>query len=169
MNTELRTSSRLAAVQAHYELDLVGGNATEIADAFLAKRWSQAATAGRASSVDPETGNGFDEPLFRDLMEGALRDQSMIDNLIRGTLSRPDSYDRLETLVRSILRVATYELSNRMDVPVKVVISEYLDLAHDFFDGSQVSLINGVLDSLAHRLRQTELSGRQGLCDSQPS
>lgn len=157
MNLALRTSSRLAAVQAHYELDLIGGDAGEVTAAFIAKRWNQAATVDSLSEVDA-VADALDEEFFTDLMTGAVREQASIDSLIMSALSKPDSFKRLEPLVRSILRVGTYELSHRIDVPVKVVISEYIELAKDFFDGAQVKLINGVLDNLAHKLRDAELA-----------
>ena len=64
--------------------------------------------------------------------------------------------DRLETLLRMILRSGAYELSSKPGVPAAVVITEYLDVAHAFFDDKGVSLVNGVLDRLAHNLRAGE-------------
>ncbi|MEQ8664367.1 MAG: transcription antitermination factor NusB [Rhodospirillales bacterium] len=155
MSLALRTSSRLAAVQAHYELDLVGGDAGEVAAAFMSKRWNQAATADSLADITSDT-DTLDEAFFADLMEGTVRELAVIDDKIRGALTKPESYERLEPLVRAILRVGTYELVNRIDVPVKVVISEYIELARDFFEGTQVKLINGVLDTLAHDIRAAE-------------
>lgn len=157
MSPALRTSSRLAAVQAHYELDLVGADAAEVAAAFTSRRWNQAATADSFSDLPASDKKTMDEAFFVDLMEGTVREKSVVDERIRGALTKPESFDRLEPLVRAILRVGTYELIFKLDVPVKVVISEYIELTRDFFDGSQVKLINGVLDTLAHEIRADEL------------
>lgn len=156
MSLALRTSSRLAAVQAHYELDLVGGDAGEVAAAFRSKRWNQAATADSLDEIVTDS-TAMDEAFFTDLMEGTVRELAVVDAKVRDALTKPESYERLEPLVRAILRVGTYELVYRIDVPVKVVISEYVELARDFFEGSQVKLINGVLDTLAHDIRADEL------------
>jgi N utilization substance protein B len=59
-------------------------------------------------------------------------------------------------ILRAILRVASFELAHRIDVPVKVVITEYVDIAHAFFAGKEPGLINGVLDKLGRQLRPTE-------------
>ena len=159
MSLALRTSSRLAAVQAHYELDLVGGDAGEVAAAFTSKRWNQAATVDRIDDIATDA-PAMDEAFFSDLMDGTVREISPIDERICDALSKPESFTRLEPLVRAILRVGTYELVYRIDVPAKVVISEYVELARDFFDGTQVKLINGVLDTLAHDTRSAELPGK---------
>lgn len=152
MNPALRTSSRLAAVQAHYELDLVGSDAAEVAAAFVGRRWNQAATAEAAPS-DERAEAAMDEAFFTDLMDGVIREKAAIDDSIKETLSKPEGFERLETLIRAILRVAAYEFGYRIDIPVRVVIKEYQTLARDFFDGPQIKLIDGVLDGLAHKHR----------------
>jgi len=160
----LRTSSRLAAVQAHYELDMVGGDARDVLREFAERRWHEAATADRAGDSDASE-ERLDQAFFEDLMSGAAREQAELDGMIREALVKSDSFERLEALVRAILRVAAYELAHRLDVPAKVVLSEYVELAKDFFDGSQVRLINGVLDALGKRLRKDELGERTGTTD----
>ncbi len=164
-NAALRTSSRLAAVQANYELDMVGGDAAAVLAEFTGRRWHQAATADAGGEISDNGEATLDQAFFEDLLTGTVREQSAIDDLIRSTLTKQDSFDRLESLVRAILRVAAYELAHRVDVPVKVVLSEYVELARDFFDGSQVKLINGVLDALARSVRGDELDGRTGTAD----
>jgi N utilization substance protein B len=64
---------------------------------------------------------------------------------------------RLETVLRAILRAGAYELTARPDVPARVAISEYLDVAHAFYAGKEPGLVNGVLDRLAHDLRPGDL------------
>ena len=71
--------------------------------------------------------------------------------------SRPAGRSRASTsILRAILRAASYELIARRDVPAKVVIDEYVELAHDFFDGDEPGFVNAVLDKLAHRKRAAE-------------
>lgn len=156
MDQAFRTSSRLAAVQAQYELDLVGGDSADVTAAFVGRRWNQAAT----SEAAPKAGDAeaaMDEAFFTDLMEGVGREKPSVDESVRNALAKPETFERMETLVRAILRVAAYELAFRIDVPVRVVIKEYQTLARDFFDGSQIKLIDGVLDAMAHKHRAIEL------------
>jgi N utilization substance protein B len=60
-------------------------------------------------------------------------------------------------VLRAILRVGAYELLAREDVPVPVVISEYLDIGHAFYEGKEPGMVNGVLDRLARTLRPHEI------------
>ena len=80
-----------------------------------------------------------------------------MDGQIGGALSEEWTVDRLETLIRVILRSAVFELNNKPNVPASVVIDEYLDVAHAFFEGPESGLVNGVLDRLARDLRSGEL------------
>ena len=69
---------------------------------------------------------------------------------------------RLETILRAILRAGAYELLGRCDVPPRVVISEYLDVAHAFFAGKEPGMVNGVLDRLARVLRRSDFESPPG-------
>ena len=82
-----------------------------------------------------------------------------IDRLIAERLDKDRLLERLEAILRAILRAGTYELVARPDVPARVIISEYLDVAHAFFAGSEPGFANGVLDRLAHDLRAGEFAG----------
>ena len=67
---------------------------------------------------------------------------------------------RIDSILRAILRAGTYELAELGDVPPRVIISEYIDVAHAFFEGDEPRVVNGVLDSLARKLRPGELPER---------
>ena len=84
-----------------------------------------------------------------------------IDRGLSSALSADWPLERLEVILRAILRVAVYELLARPDVPARVIISEYLDIAHAFFAGKEPGLVNGVLDRLARSIRS------EGLRDDQ--
>ena len=77
--------------------------------------------------------------------------------MIARALTQEWPIERLEAILRAILRAGAYELLARIDVPARVVISEYLEVAHAFFSGKEPSLVNGVLDRLGRLLRETEL------------
>lgn len=133
-------AARVAAVQALYQLDMVEAEVTAVIDEFTVHRLAL----------------NVDRPLFNALVEGAARDFRTTDEMIIGALSPGWSIDRLETVLRAILRVGIWELANRMDVPARVVMKEYVDIAGSFFGQREAGMVNGVLDSLAHRLRSHE-------------
>jgi transcription antitermination protein NusB len=141
-----RTAARLAAVQALYQIELGGGApAEEVIAEFVRHR------LGRES--EGENFGKADQVLFTDIVAGADARQPELDRLITDALSADWPLERLEVILRAILRAGTYELLVRKDVPARVAISEYLDIAHAFFAGKEPGMVNGVLDRLARTLR----------------
>jgi N utilization substance protein B len=157
-----RSAARLAAVQALYQMELSGTSATGAAiDAvireFIAHRIGQ--------EIDGEQYGEVDQALFADIVKGASLRRNDLDRMIASALTEDWPVDRLEAILRAILRAGAYELLERTDVPARVTISEYLDVAHAFFGGKEPNLVNGVLDRLARILRADDLEpggGRPG-------
>jgi transcription antitermination protein NusB len=150
-----RTAARLAAVQALYQLELVGGSVDTIITEFLQHRF------GRQG--DTETVGEAEPTFFAELTRGASERLVDLDRTISTVLTPDWPLGRLESVLRAILRMGAYELLVRVDVPATVIISEYLDIAHAFFDGKEPGLVNGVLDRLAHRFRPEEMTeGKHG-------
>jgi N utilization substance protein B len=161
-----RSAARLAAVQALYEMDVAGADADDVLEEFLQKRWrlGRAGEAPEGGGEELETPDSGEEPLtdpdeewLGDLVHGVATRREELDGFIGLALSSGWTVDRLETLLRVILRAGAYELAKKPDVPAAVVITEYLDVAHAFFEGKETSLVNGVLDHLARELRPGEL------------
>ena len=148
-----RSVSRLAAVQALYQMILGGSGAEEVIDQFLTGRpdWMGRDHPGIAK---------MDQGLFCDVVRGVARDREKLDGLIEAALSKGRTVERLEVLLRLILEAGTWELTARPDVPARVVLSEYLGIADAFFEGEQPGLVNAVLDRLAHNLRDVEMDAR---------
>jgi len=94
-----------------------------------------------------------DSELFSDLVLGTVERQAEIDAHLTGALVETWPLHRLDSVLRAILRVATYELLARPDIPTKVIINEYVDIAHAFDGAGEPALVNGVLDRLAKELR----------------
>jgi N utilization substance protein B len=140
-----RTASRLAAVQALYQIDLTG-----VSPASAVVEFTRHKLGGNAPD---ESFGEADEKLFAELVEGTAARRADIDRGIASALTPEWPLERLEVILRAILRAAVYELLARRDVPARVVISEYLDIAHAFFAGKEPGLVNGVLDRLARTLR----------------
>lgn len=145
------TAARLAAVQALYQIELGGGTAESVIAEFVRHRLANDSESQPAFRADPT--------VFAELVRGTASRRADIDRMIAGALQKGRSLSRLETLLRAILRTGTYELQARPQVPARVVISEYVDVAHAFYDGGEPGLVNGVLDHLARLLRGEELAG----------
>jgi N utilization substance protein B len=150
-----RRNARLAAVQALYQIELsdVPADSPEPVERVIRE-------FGRyrlGQDIDGEQIGDADETLFADIVRGATARRREIDEAITGALTPEWPLERLETILRAILRSGAYELLARIDVPARVVISEYLEVAHAFFAGKEPSLVNGVLDRLGRVLRAAEL------------
>jgi N utilization substance protein B len=145
-----RGSARLAAVQALYQMDLGGTTLPEVLAEFETHRLGK--------EVDGEQYRDADAAFFRDIVSGVVRDQRQLDPAVHGALSDDWPLARIDTTLRAILRCGAYELSSRSDVPARVVISEYVDVAKAFFDGEATGVVNGVLDGLARALRPDEFA-----------
>ena len=140
-----RSAARLAAVQALYQIEMTGAPSETVIGEFLDHRLKE--------EVDGVRLDGADRRMLRDLVAGIAREATMLDDMLSAVLEDDWPVERLETLLRLVLRAGAYELSERPDVPPRVVIAEYVDLADAFFGGKEPGLVNGVLDRLARSLR----------------
>lgn len=146
---DTRSAARIGAVQALYQMDMAATDANQVIDEFLEDRLGVIAGEIGAS--------GADEDYFRDIVLGVVRDQQQIDENVDEALAEGWSLPRIDSILRAILRSGSYELLNRKDVPAKVVINEYVDIAHAFFEAEEPKVANGVLDHLARQWRAGEL------------
>ena len=136
-----RTAARLAAVQALYQMKMTGTAPTDIIEEFV--HFRLLATEENHGLGTPDT------QLFRDLISGTASHINHIDPLIASALSKEGSLDKLETTLQAILQVGVFELISPLETPTEVVINEYVDLTHAFFEKQTVGLVNGVLDKVA--------------------
>lgn len=143
-----RSATRLAAVQALYQIDVADAPAVEVLREFRDKRWSKADQ--ELELPDP------DNQMLDDLVLGVSSQKLAVDTALEAALAGGHSVDRLEILLRAVLRAGAYELTAVSAVPPKVVINEYVDLAHAFFAGKEPAFVNAVLDRLAHNIRPAE-------------
>ena len=140
-----RSAARLAAVQALYQIMMRGGDAD--ADAvigeFVAHRFGADLDGDRF--VEPE------RSLFTAIVRGASTGADALDTAIAGALAGGWTLQRMEPLLHAILRAGAWELAEHRELPVAIVIDEYLELAHAFFAGGEPAMVNAVLDRLAQR------------------
>lgn len=155
-----KSAARLAAVQALYQVATTEADYTKVVRDFLAGR-----LGGTAISEDPDTEAEtqvrlaeMDAGMFSGLVSEAIARQDDADDMINANLSDGWPKDRLEVIVRSILRAAVAELLGASDAPAKVIISEYVDITHAFYNGPEPKMVNAVLDKIARVLRSKELT-----------
>lgn len=140
-----RGAARLAAVQALYQMDIAGSGVLEVVAEYEAHRLGQ--------EVDGETYLKADASWFRSIVAGVVRDQTKIDPMIRSALQDDWSLSRMDSTVRAILRSGTFELIERKDVPIAVIVTEYVEIAQAFFTEDEPKLVNAVLDRIAKQVR----------------
>ena len=148
-----RSRSRLAAVQALYQMAVTAAGAEQVVREFLRHRLGP--------QNEPE-GGAVDPALFAELVRGVEAAGDELDDMIAAVLAEDHDVERLETVLKVVLRAGAYELSHRLDVPARVTIKEYVDVAEAFYDKKETKLVNAVLDRLARALRPEELGDRPG-------
>ncbi|AWM86969.1 transcription antitermination factor NusB [Microvirga sp. 17 mud 1-3] len=144
-----RSAARLAAVQALYQMDVSGKGVIDALAEF------EAFWIGR--EVEGIEFQPSDIEFFRNILSGVVDNQRAIDVKIDKALAAGWPLKRVEAVLRAILRAGGYELMFRKDVPARVVITEYVDVAHGFYHEDEPGLVNAVLDTLARDVRAGEL------------
>src|SRR3954447_7239876 len=144
-----RSAARLAAVQALYQMDVSGKGVIDALAEF------EAFWLGR--EVEGIEFQPSDTGFFRDILSGVVNNQRTIDVAVDKALAQGWPLARIEAVLRAILRAGGYELMFRKDVPARVVITEYVDVAHSFYGEDEPGLVNAVLDTLAREVRAGEL------------
>jgi transcription antitermination protein NusB len=145
-----RGAARLAAVQALYQMDLAGTGLNEILAEFES-HWL-------GGDVEGDQYRPAEVAFFRDIVGGVVREQIRLDPQIDAALAHGWPLKRVEAVLRAVLRAGAYELACRRDVPARVVMSEYVDVASAFVDKEETGMINAVLDQLARQLRADEFA-----------
>lgn len=133
-----RRGARLAAVQAMYQIGLVGTPAKTVIAEMAAR---------------PSPTGALDKAFLERLAEGALAHAEALDEAVSGTLREGWKLERLSLTMRGLLRIAAFELRDCLDVPPRVAVSEYVAIAHSFFDEDEAGFVNAALETLARRLR----------------
>ena len=147
---ERRSAARLAAVQALYQMEVADKGLNDILAEFEA-HW-----IGR--EIEGDQYNPAELAFFRDVVSGVQRDQFAIDRALDDALAKGWPLKRVDALMRAILRAAFYELQSRADVPARVAIMEYVDVAGAFYGVDESGMINAVLDALARQARPDEFA-----------
>jgi len=140
-----RSAARLAAVQALYQQEMEGTPLPRLLKEFHDHRLG--------ATIEDEQYQDAERDFFDDIVTGVEARRRELDSLIAGRLAEGWTLERLDRPMRAILRAGGYELLARPDVPVGSVISEYVDVAHAFYDKRESGFVNGLLDALAKETR----------------
>ena len=144
-----RSAARLAAVQALYQIELAGAAPEAVLSEFVKHRLGH--------EVDGVSYVAADPVLFSVIVRGASERRADIDAMLSAALDAKMPLERLELLLRAILRAGAFELLGQADTHPRIILAEYIEVTKAFYAGRESGVINGVLDHLARRLRPDEL------------
>ena len=145
-----KSAARLAAVQALYTIDYTGNVAGSAVQDFLQRKMPVDVDAPHPDNNIPED---FDEELFTSIVNGTLARQADIDGMVTGSLDAKWPLERLEKIIKSILRAGVGELLIHGHTDTAIIINDYVNVAHSFFGGKEPGLVNAVLDKVSKSLR----------------
>ena len=140
-----RSAARLAAVQALYQLDMEAPTLAKLLDEFHRHRLG--------AEIEGDQYAEAEVAFFDDVVQGVAARREEIDGLIAGKLAEGWKLERLDKTMLQVLRAGTFELLARADVPTAAAITEYVDVAHAFFEPREAKFVNGVLDAISKIVR----------------
>ena len=147
---KIRSTTRLYAIQALFQMEQLGLSTDEVVEEFVVHRFGEEYEEGQLSDGD--------EALFKSIVESAVNSQAYIDQLTDRALVKKWPIARIDPTLRSLFRAAAAEIT-QIKTPPKIVITEYVALAHAFFtDGKEPNFVNAVLDHMAREACPTEFS-----------
>lgn len=142
---QARAAARLAAVQALYQIDMEGTQLASLLDEFHRHRLGAEIEGAQYAKAEVA--------FFDAVVSGVQARKEEIDALLEGKLAEGWKLERLDKTMLQILRAGAWELMARADVPTGSAISEYVDVAHAFFEKREAKFVNGVLDAVAKAVR----------------
>lgn len=138
-----RGSARLAAVQALYQMD--------VGEQTLEETLSQFESFRLGRELEGDEYLPADADYFRHIVRGVVTNQVKLDPVINAALQKGWPMTRIDATLRALLRAGVFELTLRKDIPFKVVIREYVDVANAFYEDDVPGMVNGVLDAVARK------------------
>ena len=157
-----RTAARVAAVQALFQSEQGNETAETVIDQFVRHRLGSLEKAGETQGFEEGRVPDAHVPLFTRIVRAAVTGQDRLDGMIAGALPPEWPMPRLDPVLRAVMRAGAAELTMQDGPPARVVINEYLDVAHGFFNGDEPRMVNGLLDRLARELRPADFGVETG-------
>jgi N utilization substance protein B len=158
-----RTASRVAAVQALFQGEQAQENLEAVIDQFVRHRLGASGVGDGAADYEAGRAPQAEVKLFAAIVRGATREQERIDLLLSEILPAEWPLARIDPVLRALLRAGGGELCGVDGPPARVVINEYVDIAHGFFVGEEPRMANGILNSMARALRSAEFTDTSAL------
>ena len=143
--TKARSAARLAAVQALYQLDMEGPSLARLLDEFHRHRLG--------AEIEGDQYAEAETAFFDDVVQGVAARKDEIDALLAAKLATGWTLERLDKTLLQVLRAGAFELLARADVPTASIITEYVDVAHAFFESREAKFVYGLLDAVAKVVR----------------
>lgn len=143
--SKARAAARLAAVQALYQLQMEAPAMAQLLDEFHRHRLG--------AEIEGDQYADAEVAFFDDIVQGVTARKDEIDSILAGKLAEGWKLERLDKTMLQILRAGSFELLARADVTVGTVITEYVDVAHAFFEPREAKFVNGLLDAVAKVVR----------------
>ncbi len=141
-----RSAARLAAVQAFYQLLMAEQpNVDKVVAEYIEHRLG--------AEIEGDQYVNADAAMFEDILEGAWNRREEWRAIITTHLNKDWTMERIDKILIAVLSAGCYELASRIDVPTAVIINEYVDVTHGFYERAEASFVNGVLDRIAKELR----------------
>lgn len=144
-SSQARAAARLAAVQALYQLEMEGTVMALLLDEFHQHRLG--------AEIEGDQYAKAETAFFDDVVRGVAARKEEIDAILSERLAEGWTLERLDKTMLQILRAGAWELLARADIPTAAAISEYVDVAHAFFEAREAKFVNGVLDAVAKAVR----------------
>jgi N utilization substance protein B len=164
--TTPRSKARMAAVQALYQMELAGADVADVVDEFERLRFGKPSDPAPLEEDDAAADlEQADATFFSEIVHGVVRRQRDIDPMVHEQLAAGWRLVRVDAILRAILRAGSFELLERRDVPGRVVINEYINVAHAFFDDDEPRVVNGVLDKLGRKMRAEEFDRKRPVAE----
>ncbi len=149
---QMRSTARFYAVQALFQMEAADQSYESVCQEFLDHRFG--------AEIEGDLYSDADGDLFQSLVSDAVNYQARIDKLTDSALVEKWPINRIDPTIRALFRAAGAELI-QSGTPVKVVISEFVDIAKAFFpDGREPKFVNAVLDHMARDIRPDEFVQR---------
>ncbi|MBR9835192.1 MAG: transcription antitermination factor NusB [Alphaproteobacteria bacterium] len=143
-----RAGARLAAVQALYQMEQTGQSGRAVIRDLMNDRLGVGPDESPVEEADPD--------LFKSIVNATIEHQAAIDKAILARLNKGWKLSRLDSTTRAILRAAVAELIAHVELSRRILLDEYVSLAHDFFDKTEANFVNAVLDNVSKDLRPEE-------------
>ena len=148
MSKNSKSLTRLVIVQALYQMEMAGSDVSD----FVNSRGDRVIFVRNFDFLIGQ----LRKKLLKDTINGVIDNQSQIDSIIKKNLSSNWSFNRLDKILKAILRAAVYEISYKLRIPSKVIINEYIDITHSFYSQKEPEFINAILDKIAIVERESD-------------